>query len=165
MTTVGQNSNYQKGDVLTYQGRKGQVVENSSNGFVTVRFADGQEMSIKISSLSSLWDISSQLESLNTKIEEKEGLQNLCIDSYYAQSASIKTTKDEMQGVLKGMDFSELSKDMQDVYNNLMLKLQDAKSARRHFSSMIQRNAHSLVSMILERGELQNFAILFGNNK
>lgn len=165
MTSVGQQTNYQKGDVFCYQGKTGRVIDTIKNGFITVEFNDGQQLSIQISSLSCVWNASSEIENLTTKIDKKEAYQDFCIDSYYSEGKNIKNFKNEIESILKGMDASELSSKMRDVYDGLQAKLAEAKDARRLFSGLIQRNAHALVSLIQDRGEMQKLAIFFNNIK
>lgn len=165
MTLVGQQSTYQKGDVIPYKGGFATVVDTQQKGFLTIEF-NGQQLSIKIDSLSSTscWNINARIEAAQSEIAAREAMQDGNLEAFSLARKAQAFFKSKMKKVLGGADESELSGKKQVEYTQYSTEYKVAKKDQRTACSDIIRTSHALASMYINLGDLEQFSIYMNNS-
>lgn len=163
MTFVGQQSNYNKGDVIPYKGGFATVIDTPEKGFLTIEF-EGQKLSIKIESFSSMscWDINARIEAAQSEIAAREVVQDGNLKAFSLAQKAQAFFKSKMKKLLGGADESELTGKKQVEYTEFSTKYKVARKDQRTACSDVIRTSHALGDMYIELGDLEQFAILMG---
>ena len=163
MEPTGQQTTYQKGDLIPYKGGYARVIDTPVEGFVSIEF-NGQQLSIPVDSLAtnSCWTIQARIETMETEIAKKEVAQDENLELFSSARKMVDFVQSKIKSLLGGDDVSELSGKEQDEYEAYNNQYIDAKKTQRLACANIMTTSHSLASKYIKLGELEQFAIAMG---